>query len=154
MSLSNLQILKDKKTWHTAIHGIFMGQEYWSGVPWPSPHGPSRQVQIFNKPMYGTSPHCYHSVTQSCLAPFDLMDCSTPVLSLSFSITQSLFKPMSIESVMASNHLILYRPLLLLPSIFPSIRVFSNELALHILALWPHQVAKVLELQLQHQSFQ
>ena len=42
---------------------------------------------------------------------------------------------MSIESVMPSNHLILCRPLLLLPSIFPSIRVFSNELALHI--RWP-----------------
>ena len=44
-------------------------------------------------------------------------------------------KPMSIESVMPSNHLILYRPLLLLPSIFPSIRVFSNESALCI--RWP-----------------
>ena len=42
---------------------------------------------------------------------------------------------MSIESVMPSNHLILYRPLLLLPSIFPSIRVFSNESVLHI--RWP-----------------
>ena len=42
---------------------------------------------------------------------------------------------MSIESVMASNHLMLCRPLLLLPSIFPSIRVFSNESALHI--RWP-----------------
>ena len=42
---------------------------------------------------------------------------------------------MSIESVMSSNHLILYRPLLLPPSIFPSIRVFSNELVLHI--TWP-----------------
>ena len=44
-------------------------------------------------------------------------------------------KPMSIESVMPSNHLILCRPLLLLPSIFPSIRVFSNELTLHM--RWP-----------------
>ena len=44
-------------------------------------------------------------------------------------------KPMSIESVMPSNHLILCRPLLLLPSIFPSIRVFSNYSALHI--RWP-----------------
>ena len=44
-------------------------------------------------------------------------------------------KPMTIESVMPSNHLILCRPLLLLPSIFPSIRVFSNESALHI--RWP-----------------
>ena len=55
--------------------------------------------------------------------------------SLSFTISQSLLKFTSIESVMPSNHLILCHPLLLLPSIFPSIRVFSNELALHI--RWP-----------------
>ena len=52
--------------------------------------------------------------------------------SLSFTISQSLLKLMSIESAIPSNHLILCRPLLLLPSIFPSIRVFSNELALRI----------------------
>ena len=52
--------------------------------------------------------------------------------SLSFTIFQSLLKLMSIESVMPSNHLIFCCPLLLLPSIFPSIRVFSNESALHI----------------------
>ena len=50
--------------------------------------------------------------------------------SLSFTISQSLIKLMSIELVMSSNHLILCHPLLLLPSIFPSIRVFSNELVL------------------------
>ena len=55
--------------------------------------------------------------------------------SLSFTIFQSLLKLMSIESVMPSNHLILCRPLLLLPSIFPSIRVFSSELVLPI--RWP-----------------
>ena len=55
--------------------------------------------------------------------------------SLSFIISCSLLKLMSIESVMSSNHLILCCPLLLLPSIFPSIRVFSNEWALHI--RWP-----------------
>ena len=49
--------------------------------------------------------------------------------------SQSLLRLMSIESVMPSNHLILCRPLLLLPSIFPSIRVFSNESTLHI--RWP-----------------
>jgi len=54
---------------------------------------------------------------------------------------------MSIESVMPSNHLILCRPLLILPSIFPSNRVSSNESVLCI------RFAKVLELQLQHQSF-
>ena len=52
--------------------------------------------------------------------------------SLSFTISQSLLKLMSIESVMPSNHLILCHPLFLLPSIFPSIRVFSNESALRI----------------------
>ena len=53
----------------------------------------------------------------------------------SLTISQSLPKLMSIESVMLSNHLILCHPLLLLPSIFASIRVFSNELAVHI--KWP-----------------
>ena len=55
--------------------------------------------------------------------------------SLSFTISQSSLKLMSIESIMPSNHLILCRPLLLPPSIFPSIRVFSKELAFHI--RWP-----------------
>ena len=55
--------------------------------------------------------------------------------SLSFTISWSLLKLMSIESVMPSNHLILCRPLLLLPSIFPSIRVFQNESPLCI--RWP-----------------
>ena len=52
--------------------------------------------------------------------------------SLSFSTSQSLFKLMSTESAMPSNHLILCRPLLLLPSVFPSIRIFSRELASYI----------------------
>ena len=57
------------------------------------------------------------------------MDCSTPGFP-SFTISQSLLKLISIESVMSSNHLILCCTLLFLPSIFTSIRVFSNELAL------------------------
>ena len=55
--------------------------------------------------------------------------------SLSFTISRSLLKLMSIESVMPPNHLFLCRPLLLLPSIFPSIRVFSSESVLHV--RWP-----------------
>ena len=55
--------------------------------------------------------------------------------SLSFTISQTLLKLMSIESIMPSDHLILFHPLFLLPSIFPSIRVFSNESALCI--RWP-----------------
>ena len=61
----------------------------------------------------------------------DPMDCSI-LGSLSFTISQSLLKLMSTESVMPSNHLILCYSLLLLPSIFPSIRVFSSESALGI----------------------
>ena len=69
-----------------------------------------------------------------------MSDSATPwtaALQASLSITNSwsLLKPMSIESVMPFNHLILCRPLLLQPSIFPSIRVFSNESVLHI--RWP-----------------
>ena len=58
-----------------------------------------------------------------------------PQASLSFTISWSLLKLMSIKLVMTSNHLILCHPLLLLPSIFPSIRVFSNESALCL--RWP-----------------
>ena len=58
-----------------------------------------------------------------------------PQVSLSFTISQSLLKLMSIESMMPSNNLVLCHPLLLLPSIFPSIRVFSNKLGLCI--RWP-----------------
>ena len=67
---------------------------------------------------------------------------------LSFTVSQSLLKVMSIESAMLSNHLILCCPPLLLPSIFPSIRVFSSESALCI--RWP----KYWSFQLHHQSFQ
>ena len=74
------------------------------------------------------------SVTQSCLTlrPHGLQQASLPCPSLS---SRSLLKLMSMESVMPSEHLIFCHPLLLPPSIFPSIRVFSKELALHI--RWP-----------------
>ena len=76
----------------------------------------------------------FSSVAHFCLTLCDPMDCST-LGSLSTTNSQSLLKLMSIESVMPSNHLILCCPLLLPPSIFPSIRVFSNESALCI--RWP-----------------
>ena len=74
------------------------------------------------------------SVTQSCPTLGNSMD-SECQASLSITNSQRLLKRMSIESVMPSNHLILCHPLLLLPSIFPSIRVFSNESTVHI--RWP-----------------
>ena len=89
---------------------------------------------------------CCCSVAKSCPTLCYPMDSSTPGLpvpqpppgvrpsSCPFN-SQSLHKLMSIESMMPSNHLILCRPLLLLPSIFPRIRVFSNDSALHM--RWP-----------------
>ena len=70
--------------------------------------------------------HQFSSVAQLCLTLCNTMDCSTPGF-LSITNSQSLLKLMSIESVMPSNYLILCRPLFLLPSIFPSTRVFSKE---------------------------
>ena len=90
-----------------------MGRNYWSGI-----------VGLFS--------------SVKSLSPVWLFSTQwTAALQASLSITnsQSLLKLMSIESVMPSNHLILCRPLLLLPSIFPSIRVFSNESVHHI--RWP-----------------
>ena len=78
--------------------------------------------------------YCCYSTTWSCPALHDPMDCSTPGFPvLHYLRSLSKFKP--IESVMPSNHPILCHPLFLLPSIFPSIRVLSNESALCI--RWP-----------------
>ena len=74
------------------------------------------------------------SVAQSCPTLCDPRDCSTPGFPV-LRYLLGLFKLMSIESMMSSNHFILCCPFLLLPSIFPSIRVFSNELAL--CSKWP-----------------
>ena len=71
----------------------------------------------------------FSSVSQLCLTLCNPMDCNT---SLSITNSQSLLKLMSIELVMPSNHLILCYPLLLLPAIFPSLRVFPSESALRI----------------------
>ena len=73
-------------------------------------------------------------VAQSCPTLSDPMDCSTPGFPVYHQLLE-LLKLMSIKSVMPSNHFILCCPLLLLPSIFPSIRGFSNESALRI--RWP-----------------
>ena len=78
-----------------------------------------------------------------CLTPCDPMNPGLPVLHCIPEVAQLMF----IELVTLSNCLILCCSLLILPSILPSIRIFSNESALHI-------IAKVLELQLQHQFFQ
>ena len=90
---------------------------------------------------------CCGCIPKLCPTPCDPMNCSTPGSPVLLHLPEVL-KLMSIESVMPSNHLILCCPLLFLPSIFPSIRVFYQWVSSS------HQVAKVLELQLQHRSFQ
>ena len=81
--------------------------------------------------------HRYDFVVQllRCVRLFATPCTATWQASLSFSISWRLLKLMSVESMISSNHLILCHPLLFLPSIFPSIRVFSNKLAFHI--RWP-----------------
>ena len=104
---------------------------------------PSRKPKKGNKEgnkQHGKYIHCFFSgfqfssVAQSCSTLCNPMNCSTPGLPVHPN-SRSSPKPKSIESVMPSNHLILCHPLLLLPSIFPSIRVFSNKSALRI--RWP-----------------
>ena len=77
----------------------------------------------------------FSSVTQSCPTLLNPMDCSTPGLPVHHQLPEFTQTLISIESVMPSSHLILCWPLLLLPSILPSIRVFSNESVLCI--RWP-----------------
>ena len=78
---------------------------------------------------------CCCSVSESCLILCDPMDYTARQAPPSLTISQNLLKFMAIESVMLSNHLILCHPPFLLPSIFPSIRVSSNESAVCI--RWP-----------------
>ena len=88
---------------------------------------PRVSLQTFSRP-------CWCSVAKSC--PTSATPWTTGCqASLSFTISQSLLQLMHTESVMPSNHLLLFHPLLFLPSIFPSIGICSNELAL--LIRWP-----------------
>ena len=78
--------------------------------------------------------YCYCSIAKSCMPLCDPVDCSTPGFPVFYYLLE--FAQTHVHRVSdASSHLILCHPLLILPSIFPSIRVFFNELALHI--RWP-----------------
>ena len=85
--------------------------------------------------LIGYAPIQFSSVTQSCPTLCDPMDSSTPGLPVHHQLPELAQTHVPRESVMPSNRLILCRPLLLPPSIFPSIRVFSNESVLRI--RWP-----------------
>ena len=98
-----------------------------------SPFHPLNFLNLVCIGIFFCSPVHFSSVTQSCLFAIPWITAHKATLSITNS--WSLTKLMSIESVMPSNHLILCHPLLLLASIFPSIRVFTNESKLHI--KWP-----------------
>ena len=95
---------------------------------------PIIQHEVSQKEKHQNSISQFSSVAQSCLTLCDPMKRSTPGLPVHPQIPK-FAQTRSIKLVMPSNHLILCRPLLLLPSIFPSIRVFSNELVLCM--RWP-----------------
>ena len=107
LQYSCLEKFRDRGAWWTTVHGV---TKSWM---WLSDY---HSVQ-------------FSSVSQSCLTLCNPMNCSTPGLPVYHRL------PESINSVMASNHFILRHPLLLPPSIIPSIRVFSSESVLHI--RWP-----------------
>ena len=95
---------------------------------------PSKILYQFNQNIIKTSFLQFSSVAQSCLTPWDPMKHSTLGLPVHCQLPE-FTQLISIEWMMSSNHLILCCPHLLLPSILPSIRFFSNESALHI--RWP-----------------
>ena len=127
----------------------FSGQEYWSWLPFPSPgdfpdpgtepRSPALQVDSLpsEPPGKPLELSCQFSSVQSLSHVWLFVTLWAAACQAALSITNplSLFKFMSSESVMPSNYLILCHLLLLLPSIFPSKRVFSNESVLHI--RWP-----------------
>ena len=108
----------------SSVHGIFQARVFVGGHTWPK--GTNIIRPITQSLMTW---NCSHA--QLCPALCDPMDYSTPGFSVHHHL-QELAQILSIKSVMSSNHLILCCPLLLLPSILPGIRVFSNESAVHI----------------------
>ena len=125
-------ILKDDAI--KVLHSIW--QQIWKTQQWPQDWKRSVFITVPKKGKTKELPHnCTHVSSVQSLSHVRLF--ATPwtaacQASLSITNSQSLLKLMSIESVMPSNHLILCCPLLLLPSIFPSIRVFSSESVLCI----------------------
>ena len=152
-SLSKLQeMVKDREAWHAAVHGVAKSQVRLSdqtttassplqhscldnptdrGAQWATVHGVARvRHDLATKPP-PLSVQFSRSVVSDSATPWT----AARQASLSITTSQSLLKLMSIKLVMPSSHFILCRPLLLPPSVFPSIRVFSNESDLHI--RWP-----------------
>ena len=121
----------------------FSKQEYWNELPCPPPGdlpdprtepgsltSPALAGRFFTTSATWEAPVQFSSVAQSCPILYNPMNHSTPGLPVHHHLPE--FRLTSIKSVMPSSHLILGCPLLLLPPIPPSIRVFSNESTLHM----------------------
>ena len=109
-------------TWYTLLHGL----QYFMWGPLVKILPSDKAPAVWHRLPGSNLNQLVSSVAQSCPTLCDPMDWSTPGLPVCYQLP-SLLKLMSFESVMPSNHFILCRPLLLPPSILPSIRVFSNE---------------------------
>ena len=128
MNLSKLwKIMENRGSWYATVLEVTKSWTWLSNwtasCHYVTGYRPSKNVHVF---VVQSLSHVQLFVT-----PWT----ATRQVSLSFTTSWSLLKLMSTESVMSSNHLILCHPLLLLPSIFPSIKVFSNDSTLHI--RWP-----------------
>ena len=126
----------------------FPRKEYWSGLPYPSPEdlpdsGSEPTFSALAHGLFTTEPpgkplflpHCCYSVAKSHVQLFVTPWTTASHAPLSFTISQSLLKLMSTEAMMPSYHLVLCHPLLLLPSVFPSTRVFFHWAG--SLTIWP-----------------
>ena len=126
----------------TTLHGFYIKKPQGKTATMPL----TRYIRALESPQFKRkiANFVFSSVSQNYFFPIfssvqalshvrlcNCVECSTPGLS-SITNSRSLLKLMSIESVMLSNHLTLCRPLLLLPSIFPSIKVLSNQSVLYI----------------------
>ena len=157
LQCSCLENPRDGGTWWSAVYGV---AQSWTRLKWRSSSsltpecGPldcafREETNIDNDKIKWHLKSFCCSVAKLCPTFCDLSDCQA---SLSFPTSWSLLKLMSIESVIPSNYLILCCPLLLLPSIFPSIRVFSNKSALCIKEYWSQSIgalASVLPMNIQ-----
>ena len=132
-----LELVMDREAWRVAIHGVAKSRTWlsqWTELNWGTELNWSC-INLFINISLTVGCFCQSVQLISHVLLFETPWTAAHQTSLSISNSQSLIKLISIKSVMPSNHLILCHPLLLLPTTFPSIRVFSNESVLCI--RWP-----------------